>query len=111
LYDPHDYEKVSDMLNQSRNTCEPSELKDCSFGAMKSLPPNSSHSGSTSPLASGILAKQTTSSAVSPLKLGVLAPTNTRRIGNKLTIDLVKGWISSLCILGLRAAITVNLYS
>jgi len=30
----------------------------------------------------------------SPASTGVLAPTNTRRIGSKFCIDLVKGWLS-----------------
>jgi len=32
--------------------------------------------------------------AASPSSTGVLAPTNTRRIGNKFCIDLVKGWLT-----------------
>jgi len=33
----------------------------------------------------------------SPANTGVLAPTNTRRIGSKFCIDLVKGWLLWTC--------------
>jgi len=83
--------KPSEIL--ALNSSKLGSNADCSVGAvMKCQPTDNLGSGSLSvQQASVVSPKQPVNVTLSSLKTGVLAPTNTRRIGNKFAIDLIKG--------------------